>query len=104
MTQQALVGNAADREQVYKAGLSVRHQDRQRADDLRVVCSTVQGRRVLWSLLCDAGLFRAECHANVGDQYFAAGQRNMGCQLLNAINALDPSLYHTMALEAQKAT
>lgn len=102
MTEQALVGNAADPAQVKDAARKERRAETQQLDDLRQVVSSRSGRRFLWGLLCDVRLFESECHAEVHRQYFTAGERNVGCRLLARINDLDPALYHIMAQEAQK--
>ena len=100
MSERLLVGNAADPKQV-KRGKQV---DRWRAErevaDLQAVLDTVRGRRFVWALLCDAGVFRAMHALSEFDRGVQEGQRRMGLTLMTAIQRLNPTLYHTMAKEA----
>ena len=97
------MGNAADPKQV-KAAKKQERQNREREQaDLQSVLSSVQGRRFVWKLLSDAGVFRISHSA--GDSHstaFNEGRRNQGLSLLLAIHELDPLLYFTMAKEAQE--
>ena len=97
-----MVGNAADVKQVRKA----KQYEKQRAEieraDLQTVLDSVQGRRFVWKLLCDAGVFRLSFVPGGTDSTaFNEGRRNQGLALLLSIQQLDHTLYHRMATEAQ---
>lgn len=102
MTERALVTNAADPRQVKKAKQTAsRIRDRER-HDLRAVLDLVQGRRVIWKLLCVAGVFQVSFRAGQPDlSTFLEGRREFGLQLMADVTAIDPALYHQMAKEAQ---
>ena len=67
--------------------------------DLFKVLNTAEGRRVFWSLLGMCRMF----HGLSYDPVLAnreEGGRNIGLQLINLINMVDPRLYPQMQLEA----
>lgn len=102
MSDRALVGNASDVKQVKKA----KQYEKQKAEieraDLEGILGTVHGRRFVWKQLCDAGVFRLSFVPGSTDSTaFNEGRRNQGLALLLAVQSLDPTLYHTMAKEAQ---
>jgi len=101
MPEKALVGNAADPEQVRRAGersLSFRQQE---LNDLAYVLSSRQGRRFLWRQLCEAGVFKSSFHQSGSVVYFNEGRREVGLKLLADLTEVDPSMYHQMAQEAK---
>ena len=102
MSARTLVGNAADPAQVKRARQHEKHAIERERLDLATVLGSVQGRRFVWGLLCDAGVFRLSftpgCEAQTAAFY--EGKRSGGLALMVSINALDPMLYHRMAKEA----
>lgn len=101
MTKKALVGNAADPQQVAQAEQKEKQRERRRIADIQTVLATRPGRRFLWALLCECGIFQSEFHQNGSFQYFVGGIRNVGCKLLAEIEEADPTAYQTMAIEAK---
>lgn len=95
-------GQTADPRQVKRARRRETRLRRQREQDLRGICSTVSGRRWLWTLLGDAGLFMTSFDRDALGMAFKEGQRSLGLRVLAELNDLNPELYHTMALEAAK--
>ena len=69
--------------------------------DLENVLSTASGRRFLWKMLVEAGVFRLSFVAGAADSTaFNEGRRAQGNALMARIQALDPEHYHRMAKEA----
>lgn len=102
MTERTLVGNAADPKQIKRARQHEKHAIERERLDLATVLGSAQGRRFVWKQLCDAGVFRLSFTPGV-DPHTAAfyeGRRAGGLELMVAINAFDPRLYHQMAKEA----
>lgn len=88
-----------------KARTRAKQQDKRRAErervDLENVLKHESGRRFLWDLLVEAGVFRLSFVA--GDQWstvFNEGRRAMGNALFARIQSLNPEYYHVMAKEA----
>ena len=96
----ALVENSGDTKQVnsareYEALIALNAQA-----DLVHVLSSREGRRVVWRLLEDCGLFRQTFREGRPDSSaFLEGQRSIGLQLFAAIQQADPVAYALMARE-----
>lgn len=73
-------------------------QEQQFKNDLCAVMGMPQGRRIVWGLLEDAGLYRVSyAHGDQPqDMAFREGNRNMGLKLLGHINRECPELYLKM--------
>lgn len=88
----------------------LRGQERDKADDLakkRIVqmsededfkwlMSSKRGRRIVWRLLEQAGVFRISFSQNSMQMAFNEGSRNYGNKILNLIHSLCPELYPAM--------
>ena len=96
----ALVGNAADKQQVETAARTERTAAEQAKADLRAVLQTPQGRRVLWRVLGRAHLFESGWSPDTAAVHFAAGERNVGLWLVHEINAADASAFIGMMQDA----
>lgn len=101
-TEQSLVKNGSDEEQIKKAEKKEAFKSHQNIDDIRFVLSTVQGRRVLKKYLEVCGVFRTSFSENVNQTLFLEGQRNVGLMLLNDINSADPMAYVKMINEGKE--
>ncbi len=74
--------------------------DRQNEEsDIKWLMSSKRGRRFIWRLLEQAGVFRSSFNTNAMAMSFGEGNRNYGLQLLNLIHTLCPELYPTMIKE-----
>ena len=74
--------------------------DRQNEEsDIKWLMSSKRGRRFVWRLLEQAGVFRSSFNTNAMAMSFGEGNRNYGLQLLNLIHTLCPELYPTMLKE-----
>jgi len=93
--------NAADPKQVKRARQHDKLALERDRTDLQHVLETQQGRRFLWKLLSDCGVFRLSFqYGDAQSTAFNEGRRGVGLALMVAIQDLDPTLYHRMAKEA----
>lgn len=67
--------------------------------DVRWLMGSKRGRRIVWRLLDQAGVFRLSFNPNALQMAFAEGTRNYGLRTLALIHALCPELYPTMVRE-----
>jgi hypothetical protein len=93
--------------------LDLRGQDRSKAErelrdklareneeaDIKWLMGNKRGRRVLWRLLDQAGVFRSSFNTNAMTMSFAEGNRNYGLRMLALIHVQCPELYPTMMKE-----
>jgi len=93
--------------------LDLRGQERDKADrelqdrldreneeaDIKWLMSSKRGRRTMWRLLDQAGVFRLSFNTNALTMAFSEGNRNNGLRLLALIHSLCPELYPTMLKE-----
>lgn len=68
-------------------------------EDFKWLMSTKRGRRIVWGLLEQAGVFRLSFNTNAMQMAFAEGNKNGGLRTLAMIHALCPELYPTMMKE-----
>ena len=97
----ALVGNAADPEQVKRAGERELSNRERELNDLAFVLTHRQGRRVIWRQLTEAGVFKSSFHTSASVVYFNEGRRDLGLRLLADVMETDATAYHLMASEAK---
>jgi hypothetical protein len=67
--------------------------------DVKWLMSSKRGRRILWRLLEQSGVFRLSFNTNAMSMAFAEGNRNFGNRTLSMIHSLCPELYPTMVKE-----
>lgn len=60
------------------------------------------GRRIIWRLLVDVGVFRYSFNTNAMQMAFNEGSRNVGLKILDAIKRYCPATYDAMAREARE--
>jgi type IV secretory pathway TrbL component len=60
---------------------------------------TKRGRRIVWRMLDQAGVFRSSFNTNAMTMAFAEGSRNQGLRMLAIIHASCPEQYPTMMKE-----
>lgn len=78
--------------------LAKRRADRE-AGDLRWLMSDARGRRFIWKLLGNAGIFRTSFTGN-SETFFREGARSIGLQVFAELHQVVPDAYLTMAKEA----
>lgn len=69
--------------------------------DLKWLMGQKRGRRMIWRLLDQAGVFRLSFNTNAMQMAFAEGNRNYGNRTLSLIHALCPDLYSQMVKERE---
>jgi hypothetical protein len=86
----------------FKAEQAAKKRIAQEAEDqdLKWLMAGKRGRRIVWRLLSEAGVFRSSFNANAMTMAFNEGHRNYGTRLLAAIMAICPELFHVMQSEA----
>lgn len=67
--------------------------------DLKWLMGNKRGRRVIWRLLDQSGVFRLSFNTNAMQMAFAEGNRNYGNRTLAMIHSLCPELYPQMVKE-----
>lgn len=82
-----------------KAAEEERLRREREANDLRWVLSTKQGRRFMWRLLSEAGVYRLSFNTNAATMAFNEGARNIGLGLVTSITEACPDLYAQMRAE-----
>ncbi|HGM6983307.1 TPA: hypothetical protein ACKQD1_004310 [Serratia marcescens] len=83
--------------------MMTREQLQQRhAEDVKQVMSTEIGRRFIWGLLTQAGVFQTTFRTDTNTTMFLEGNRNAGLALFNDVFGSCPDLYLKMAAEAEK--
>ena len=68
--------------------------------DVSWLMSSKRGRRILWRLLDQAGVFRLSFDANAMRMAFNEGNRNYGNHLWDVIHRAAPELYVVMLKES----
>jgi hypothetical protein len=67
--------------------------------DLKWLMGSKRGRRVVWRLLDQSGVFRLSFNTNSMQMAFAEGNRNFGLRMLSMVHSLCPELYPQMVKE-----
>lgn len=70
------------------------------AADIRWLMESEQGRRIVWRLLNQSGVFRSSFSSDALAMAFSEGNRNIGLQLMAQVHELCPDMYPEMAREA----
>lgn len=86
-----------------RADLRDRMAREQALADLRSVMDTPAGRRFMWALLGDCGLYRASFNNSGSITAFNEGQRDIGLRLVARITQDCPEQYLAMQGEAIEA-
>lgn len=71
-------------------------------DDFKWLMQSTRGRRIVWRLLDQAGVFRISFTQNSVQTAFNEGGRNYGLKMINRIHALCPELYPALIKENAK--
>jgi hypothetical protein len=70
--------------------------------DLKWMVGHKSGRRFVWWLMAEAGVFRNPWRAGVSEMAFAAGNMNIGQRLLAEVFAIAPGAFNEMLKESQE--
>lgn len=71
------------------------------AEDFKWLMGDARGRRHVWRLLEQAGVFRSSFTGN-SETFFKEGARSMGLAIVSQINEHTPELYQVMLTENQR--
>lgn len=97
----ALVRNAADPEQVKKAGQTQKQKEAQAKNDLIFVLSSRQGRRMIWRILGYCKLFESIWRPSA-EIHKLAGMQEVGLFLTGEVMRADDEAYFQMMREAKQ--
>ena len=95
--------NAADPEAVGQKKRKADRSENARLNAFKAVMNTRDGRRTIWWLLEQCGVFRSS-FTGTESTFFNEGQRNVGLILIADINAICPEQYLVMLTEAKEDT
>jgi hypothetical protein len=101
MTEKAKTFNAADEDQVKTRKRKDERLRERELNDLRLVMSSVEGRRFVWRLLEKAGVFRTSFTGN-STTFFNEGMRNMGLMVLGDVHEAAAEAYIVMMNESKE--
>ena len=73
--------------------------DQRKTNDLRKVLSSVEGRRIIWDLLSDCGVFCGSFNTNNAAMSFQEGRRDIGLKLIIALNRADKNAFARLQSE-----
>ncbi len=91
--------DTSDAKQIAKAIKSSKERDEAKAEGLRQVLSTKEGRLWLHDLLDDCGPYRTPYSRDAIQMAFNCGTADVGLKLIAAIHAVSAELYLTMMKE-----
>ncbi len=74
----------------------------QRRNDYQSVLQMPQGRRLLWGILSDAGIF-GKCFTGNSNTFYNLGKKEFGLDILSDIIEADPNAYLLAQAEAWEA-
>jgi hypothetical protein len=103
MSDDSEMFNAADPAAVDKKRRKAGRVEDRRLTAFKAVMATREGRRYVWWLLDQCGVFRTSFTGNSAT-FFNEGQRNVGLMLIADINAACPEQYIVMLDEARDDT
>lgn len=95
----ALVQNASDPQQVKNAGRDEKELKRRERNDIEFLLSSPQGRRFLWKLLCECGIYELSYVQDSDMTAFNEGRRTVGNNILSDILDVDPDGYSMLIKE-----
>lgn len=75
-----------------------RRRDRE-IDDLKVVLKKPEGRRFVYKMLSECGVFKASFSINSMQTAFQEGRRDIGLALLKSLDEAEPQAYSQMLTE-----
>lgn len=93
-------GPLADKEKVRKKGLQERLTRRQELVDMGILLGTRSGRRFIWRLLSECGIFRTSFTGN-NTTFFNEGRRDIGLKFLAETQEF-PDQYLLMMRESRE--
>lgn len=89
----------AQEKQRRETGQRARVENENEESDFKWLMTSKRGRRLVWRLMDQAGVFRLSFSLNALQMAFAEGNRNYGNRVLALLNEHCPELYATMVKE-----
>lgn len=97
MSDEDLYGRDEQKKRLDEISKKVRSRQ---IDDIRETAQRPAGRRLIWRLLGEAGIFRSSFAANPHVTSLNEGKRDIGLMLLKDIMTAQPDLFTVMQKEA----
>lgn len=93
----------SDDPEAVREALRLREEQKRRRDedDFKWLMSDKRGRRVMWRLLAETGLYKTSFTGN-SETFFREGARNVGLKLMAQIHELTPDAYGLMLKESKE--
>lgn len=91
--------DAGDEKQVKKRKTKIQIRKEQDKEDLRSILSSASGRRFMWKLLEECGVYKISFTGN-SHTFFNEGKRQIGLRLIEDIFDAAPNAYTEMRMEA----
>lgn len=85
----AVVRNAADPDQVKKAGPKAKRRRERELADIRMILQSEEGKRFIWNLIRRCGVFEVNVDPT-SRVYFHEGRREIGLKVLADVTEADP--------------
>lgn len=101
MDEKPYVKNAADKGQIKEAEKKAMLARDRELNDLRVVCSTIEGRRLLWRFMAKCKVFGSVWESSAKIHY-NAGQQDFGHFIMGEIINADEEILFQMMRENKK--
>lgn len=92
--------NISDEHLVKKREKKISNRHERDMEDLRNVLNHASGRRVIWRIMEDCGVFKncfVESSSRLTD--FLLGQKNLGLKIMAEVNDVNPEFYVRMKKE-----
>ena len=89
-----------EREKKKKEKKDILMREREREiSDVKKVLSSAEGRRFIWKLMSEAGVFRTSFTGN-SETFFNEGKRSMGLLILSEVNLANMGIFSQMQVES----
>jgi len=85
--------DVGDVKQVRKRRTKAKIRRDNELEDIRVILNTPQGRRFLWRVISECGIFQTSSHASPHGMAIKSGGKDKGLWLLSEINEADKNGY-----------
>lgn len=91
--------------EIFNTKLSDARKDRderkreRKMSDIRHEVKNVEGRRLYWGRMSDAGAFRLSYTGDTNDTFFNEGRRSIGLEMLNDLMEAKPEAFAQMQQE-----
>lgn len=102
MSKDAMVKNTDDKNQVEKAKKRLERKFEYSKDDMKSVLETASGRRVLYEIISQGGIYREHLGETIQSMSFRCGESAMAKRVISMMSEVDPNAYPNMVIEANQ--